>query len=332
MAALPFDGPLADRLQDAGIPCHEMPISRRLDSRPGQLVEELVRRGVDLVHSHTPKAAMLVARPAARARRCGGRRAFVVTHINGLGTAARLAGPLAPWVRVKKTILRGVEKIAERSTDRFIFVTEADRRRGFHDPAKSRVVANGIEPDLWPRVPLPDSDLILFPARLSPQKDPFTLMETAALLRDRGVACRFDLAGDGELRPEVERLVHEKRLEDRIRLLGDVVEMQSLYRQSRLVVLPTHYEGQPFAFLEAMATGRPIIASDVDGNAETLGDAGIVTPPRDPAALAAAIEGLLGEPAMVARLADAGRRRFEKFFTAEAMIDGVATVYEELLG
>lgn len=329
-AGLPFDGPLVGRLQDAGIPCHEMPMPRRVDPRPGRVVSELVRRGLDIIHVHTPKAGMLV-RPAAAAARGSDPLPRIVMQLHGIGTPSMLREKLPPVTWAKKRVLWELEKRGDACTDHFVLLTQADLEKGFYPPEKCTVIPNGIDPALWPSAPMPDSNTILSPARLSTQKDPFTLLEAARLLKQQGVSFRLLLAGDGELREEVELRIRNLNLSEEVEVLGDVQDMYPLYESAGVVVLSTHREGQPLVFLEAMCVGRPVVATDVDGNAETLGDAGIVVPHEDASALAGALRTLLEDGALAAQMAAAGRARVRSRFTLDAMISRVADLYRRIL-
>lgn len=328
-AGLPFDGPLVDRLRRAGIPCHEMPMSRRIDRRAGRVMSELVRRGLDIVHVHTPKAGMLV-RPAAAAARGTALRPRIIMQLHGIGTPSMLREKLPPVTWIKKRILWELEKRGDACTDHFVLLTRADLNKGFFPPEKCSVIPNGIDPALWPPVKMPDTKTILVPARLSTQKDHYTLLEAARILKKRDVTCRFLLAGDGELRAEVESRIHKLNLSSEVEALGDVDDMHSLYARASLVALSTHREGQPLVFLEAMCVGRAIVATDVDGNAETLGEAGVVVPHRNAEALADALQALLTDRERAGRMAAAGRARVRSEFTLEAMIARMDALYRRL--
>ncbi|RIK35056.1 MAG: glycosyl transferase family 1, partial [Chloroflexi bacterium] len=93
------------------------------------------------------------------------------------------------------------------------------------------------------------------------------------------------------------------------------------------------YEGLPLAVLEAMAAGKPVIASAIPGTCEAVvdGETGLLVPPADPAALAAAIRQLLADPARARCLACAGLARVRQEFSVEVMVQRVAQVYETLL-
>lgn len=326
-AALPDDGPLASRLRDAGIACHSLPIERRLDLRAGAVIGELVRRhGFDIVHVHTPKAGMLVR---GRAKAAG---AKIVMHVHGLGTRALLDSQLLPaWERIRKETLWALERRADRFTDHFLYVCAADMERGLHPADRSTLVYNGVDPGEWEVGPPRERDTIFFPARLSIQKDPSTLLRASRRLFDAGRPVTLILPGVGESRARVQAEAEKLRLGARIRWLAPDADARESYRSAAVVVLTTHWEGQPFAILEAMAAARPVIATRCGGIPETLGDAGFLVERGDDAALADRIEMLLSRPDEAAQIGASARKRVSELFTIEKMVDAVADTYRRIV-
>jgi glycosyltransferase involved in cell wall biosynthesis len=322
-AALPDDGPLAGRLREAGVPTYFLPIDRRYDLRAGAVVGELVRRhGYEIVHVHTPKAGMLV-REAAKA--AGAR---VVMHVYGLGTRALLdALELSRWERVRKSVLWALERKADRATDQFFFDTSFAMDSGLYPAARSSLIHNGVETAAWEVGPPRESDTVFFPARLSVQKDPFTLLRAARRLFDAGRPITLILPTAGESRARVEAEVSALRLSARVRWMEPDKYGPDVYRSAAVVVLTTHWEGQPFALLEAMAAARPVIATRCGGIPETLGDAGILIEREDDAGLAEHLGRLLEHPDEAARLGAAGRARVAEHFTLDRMINAAVEAY-----
>jgi glycosyltransferase involved in cell wall biosynthesis len=100
-----------------------------------------------------------------------------------------------------------------------------------------------------------------------------------------------------------------------------------------LFVLPSHMEGMPNALIEAMAAGRPTVATDAGGNAEVVadGETGLIVPPRNPARLADAILTLLKDPERAEAMGRAGRGRYEAHFTVPVMVARFEAFYRERL-
>jgi glycosyltransferase involved in cell wall biosynthesis len=172
--------------------------------------------------------------------------------------------------------------------------------------------------------------LVLTPARLHPQKGHTFLIAAAA----KTPGATFVFAGDGPLRQELEAQAREQRVGDRCVFLGERTDIPELLAAADLVVLPSLFEGLPVSVLEAMAAERPVIATAIGGTDEaiTTDVTGLLVPPRDPAALAAAIGRLLSDTALAQRLARAGRARVERSFSVEATVREVMRIYDQAVG
>jgi glycosyltransferase involved in cell wall biosynthesis len=171
--------------------------------------------------------------------------------------------------------------------------------------------------------------VVLMPARLHPQKGHAFLLAAAASVP----AATFVFAGDGPLRAELEALARERGVADRCVFLGERSDVPDLLAAADLVVLPSLFEGLPVVILEAMAAERPVIATAIGGTDEAITSevTGLLVPPRDPEALAAAIRRLQADPLLARRLASAGRARVERTFSAEATARDVMRIYDEVM-
>src|SRR5262249_25564180 len=145
-------------------------------------------------------------------------------------------------------------------------------------------------------------------ARLSPEKDLPTLLQAAALIVRVHSRFRLEIAGDGPRLPDLRRMADELGLEHRVRFLVEVHDVAALLAQARLFVQSSVSEGISLTLLEAMARGLPVAATRVGGNPEVVldGETGLLVPPRDPAALAAAMLHLLRHPDQSRRMGRAG--------------------------
>jgi glycosyltransferase involved in cell wall biosynthesis len=175
-----------------------------------------------------------------------------------------------------------------------------------------------------------ETPLALVPARLDEQKGHDVLIRAAAELP--GV--RFACVGDGPLRAQLLAQARELGVADRMEFLGYRDDIPSLLAACDLAVLPSRYEGLPISLIEAMAAGRPVVATNIGGTRELVrdGETGVLVPPDDPAALAAAIRALVSRPGELRRLGNAGRARAHRHFGSAAMVAGVTDEYERLLG
>ncbi len=203
---------------------------------------------------------------------------------------------------------------------------------------KLQVIRNAISPAAFTcmassevRTGLCDAGqpLILTLARLDPQKGLTYLLQAAA----RVPGAVFAIAGEGPERPALEAQVRALGLDGRVVLLGYRPDVNQLLASCDLFVLPSLYEGLPLSVLEAMAAGKPVIATAIGGTAEAVvpGQTGLLVPPADPGALADAIQKLLSEPGLAQQLASAGQYRARQEFTSEVMVQRVMQVYDDLL-
>jgi len=181
------------------------------------------------------------------------------------------------------------------------------------------VIPNGVEPDRFaagPAFPHPRR-YVLAVARLSHEKGIDVLLDAFAALRSADVD--LVVAGDGPERPRLAAQCEALGLESRVHFLGgvDFEHVPALYRGAALVACPSRWEGLPLVCLEAMASGRAVVATAVDGTPDAVvdGASGVLVPPEEPAALARAIDAILGKPGWAEQLGARGvelvRERFD---------------------
>jgi len=165
---------------------------------------------------------------------------------------------------------------------------------------------------------------------LAARKDQATLVDALALLASRGVPFRAALIGEGDERPALEARIRRAGLEPRIRLLGERNDVERLLPAMDVFVLSSREEGIPNALLEAMAAGRPAVATAVGGTPEVMrdGETGWMVPPGSPEALAGALERALADPAEARRRGDAARRWVTERLGIDAMVRAHEAFYE----
>jgi glycosyltransferase involved in cell wall biosynthesis len=129
-------------------------------------------------------------------------------------------------------------------------------------------------------------------------------------------------------------LASDLDLGESLRFVEPLPDLALAYADADLFALSSLWEGLPYVVLEAMAHGLPVASTNVDGIPEAVehGVSGLVVPPRDPAALADAILRLLGDPAMRARMGEAGQRIVRERFGLERMADELVAVYRDIAG
>ena len=288
---------------------------------------------VDVVHGHCGEdiAVLPLARAAARRHRCP----LVITVHASVRHNMRVTSARTAWLR-----LAGgpAERRALAAADMVIALTRpaADRLAGEGIPdSRIRVIPPGYDPDLFAAAaPDPFPDLgrprVGYVGRIAPQKDVGTLI--VAFGRLSGPACLL-IVGDGPGRPAAEQ--QARPLAGPVRFTGFAphARIPAILRHIDLLVLATRYEELPSVLIEGMAAGLPVIASRVGGISTLVEDDvnGLLVPPGDPAALAAAISRVLAEPGTAARLAAAARQTAQRY-TWPALARQVAAVYLQVTG
>jgi glycosyltransferase involved in cell wall biosynthesis len=327
-----------------GVEVVRAPIWKLASSQPfgWQYVREFLSRAAefDIVHVHVPN--MLAALMLLLARVPG----KVVVHwhadVVDKGWIGALMRPLE-W-----TMLRRADVLL--ATSRAYADASAQLRRF---TAKVRIVPIGIEDldvfddDSNAREPEPalsgraasagGAPLVLAVGRLVPYKGFDVLVAAARLLPE---PCRVVIVGGGELRTELEALIRQHGVGDRVVLAGRLGDesLRALFQNAAIFCLPSVSRAEAFGvvLLEAMAHGLPIVASDIAGSGvpwvNEHGVTGLNVPTGDAAALAAALAALLSDPARRQRMGRESRRRFEAEFTAARASRRVLELYDALAG
>jgi glycosyltransferase involved in cell wall biosynthesis len=197
----------------------------------------------------------------------------------------------------------------------------------------------GVDPSAFPPQPMPPPSplRLAMVARMLWPKGPGVVVEALRLARSAGVEAELDLYGQPD--PSNALSVPTTQLEawsrePGVRWHGHVSDVAGVWRRSHAAVLPTHYrEGLPRALIEAMASARPILTTDVPGCRELVRNAvnGFLVPPSDPGALAAAIRRLASDLPLLESMGKAARRLFEERYTASIVIEQAKAVYRGLL-
>ena len=291
----------------------------------------------DIVHTHSSKAGILGRWAAALA---GVRR--VVHSIHGFG----FHDGQRPLVR---SALIRAERLTARVTTRFIAVSRANKALGaslgiFPDN-QCRVIRSGIDLSRFRDAALrpgafraelgidPAAPLVGMIGCLKPQKAPADFVDIARRVLEERPGATFVLAGDGVLREELARAIARvPGGQDRIRLLGWRRDTERILADLDVLLLTSRWEGLPRVVPEAMAAGRAVVATAVDGTPEavTEGVNGFLAPPGQTDVLARRVLDLLGNPALRMRMGEAGRARSSEW-DIDAMVRAQEALYEEIL-
>jgi glycosyltransferase involved in cell wall biosynthesis len=324
--------------------------------RPGPLLAELESSGVTT--QAVPQASVRSGRFAlsvlalVRALRRG--RPDVVqtygfhSNLRGL-TAARLAGvPVRvagrrDLARRLRPAQRRAARWAWRLAHRIVANSEAVGRHLIledHVPtAKVVVIRNGLTLGPWPAAPGPatgdDHPVVGMVAYFREDKDHLTFLRAAHGVLSAVPSARFCLVGSGPLEPVVREWAHRLEIADRVEFRGCLQgeALRAAVTAWRVSVLASKAEGLPNAVLEAMAAGRPVVATAVGGMMEVVEDGvtGFLVPPDDPGTLAERMVRLLKDPSLARAMGQRGRRKVAEEFTAERMAHEFAGLYRDLV-
>jgi glycosyltransferase involved in cell wall biosynthesis len=175
--------------------------------------------------------------------------------------------------------------------------------------------------------------LVIVFSRLNGMKGVDYFLDAAALVAPKFPEARFLIVGDGANRQELEAHAARLGLAHRVIFTGFRTDVPDLLPEAAISVLPSLSEGLSNSLLESMASGVPVIAARVGGNPEIIEHdvSGLLVPPRNSPALAAAIGRLLEDRQLAGRLAEAGRRRVAELFSMERSVGEVERLYERLV-
>ena len=331
LVAGPRDGLLFDRFGDAGIETIELAVNSLAPSVTREAGRLIRARGVRLVHSHG-KGAGLHGRVAARLCGVPAVHTHHGIHYEGYSAPARAA-------------YLGLERWLSRSTAAVINVSRSQEAEGLalglFAATRSRVIPNGVDVDRLTAhaldrdaaraaLGLGGSDRVIgCAARFDPVKGLDLLLRAAARLADPTLRVVLIGAGDEALR--MRTLAGALGLSGRARFPGEIPEAARLFRAFDLYVSPSRKEGMPLAVLEAMALGLPVVATDIAGHREVLGDdsPGLTEPTEED--LGGALGRWLADPSVAHAAGLANRARVTREFGAQRMIDATARVYREML-
>jgi rhamnosyl/mannosyltransferase len=289
--------------------------------------------GMDIAHAHMPyppgEVAQLVA---GRARR------FVVTYHSDIVRQRVLGALYRPFLW---QVLRRARLIAVSNP---VYIQDSPFLRRY--AAKCRVIHFGLDLRRFDATPAVEAEaaawraryvnrpLLLFVGRLRHYKGVNVLIEAMGQLPEATAL----IVGIGPLAAEWRQQAQAAGLLDRVHFLGEQPDaaVAALYHAADIFVLPSTNRAETFGLvqLEAMACGRPIICTELGTGTSYVnrhGVTGLVVPPNDPAALAAAARQLLADPQLRERMGAAGRQRAQSEFSIDAMLDRTLDFYGEAL-
>ena len=301
----------------------------------------LRREKPDIVHTHSSKAGILgrLAAWFARVPR-------IIHTYHGFGfndeqkpwvrfafvMAERFVAPISDRLvvvasqNVEKALVHGIGR-----RNQYVVIHSGIKVADFQGPAADPARAGAGEASRV-RAELgmpPAAPLVGMIGPFKPQKDPCGFITVAATVAAAVPDARFVLIGDGVLRPDVEAAVRRLGLQNRVALPGWRRDIPAVLHALDILVMTSLWEGLPRVFLEAMAVGRPIVATDVDGAQDAVveGKTGYLVPPRAYDLLAERVMHLLRHPDEARRMGARGRERVSPRFEIDVMVQRLDELY-----
>lgn len=327
-------GPMQDRFEALGIRTYNLDCPAERDPRAVLRAKELIDRiRPDIVHTHLLRADLF----GSMAARWAG-VPVILSTVYGIGVFRR---------DKKRRSDQLLDLACAALPTHTLAVSHAAKRdcveRLGMDPSDITVIHTGVDPpgriDVHRAAELrrnwqvgDDQSLILTVARLSREKGIDTLIDAAAILHRQRPHARVVVVGDGVDRTSLDARVRSRGLTGVVRLVGFLDDIWPALAAADVFCLPSRSEGMPNALLEAMAVGRPVVATSVGGIPEAIEDErnGLLVPPAKPHLLSAALTRLIDNKQDAVRFAEAARQTIEQKFLASAAAARYANLYDTL--
>ncbi len=330
------------KMEDAGYHCHHIHLQRKT-IHPFSFLKNMVAFFILMMKIRPHLIHCVTIKPNLIGGMCG--KIFnipTIMTVTGLGGAFSTASSKNRWIRFFVSQL--YQYAASGDANRIVFENSEDPllfRQLRIGKLSHQVIIKGAGVDIDSfsyRSTFPADNILLFAARLLKDKGLDDLIVACSILKLEGYAVRLRVAGilDEDNANAISK-EHMERLKQifEFEWLGQRKDMPQLIANADLIVLPTVYgEGVPRILIEASATGRPVVATNVVGCREIVkhGYNGILVPPRCPKALAAAIKKIFKNHNLQKNMGIKGRLLVEKQFADQHVIDATLALYDDLLG
>lgn len=296
-----------------------------------QLKKIVLQEKYDIVHCHTPVAAMCTRLACKKARKIG-TKVIYTAH----GFHFYKGAPLKNWL-----IFYPIEKYCSRFTDVLITINKEDYALAQKKmKAKKVEFVRGVGIDLTKfgkisvdkdskrrELDIPsDATMLLSVGELNYNKNHETVIRSIANLD-----VYYVIAGKGELKDHLESVINELELKERVKLLGFRNDVAELYQVSDVYILPSIREGLNVSIMEAMATGKPVICGNIRGNTDLIGDneGGFLCEPKDTLAFKKSIK-LLSEDKKLSAKLGKRNKEFIKNFDINVVLQQMEKIYKEI--
>lgn len=329
----PEPGPFVGRMKERGVDTHLVHLAPLFNPLAlWRLTRLLARERVTILQTHGARANFY--------GRIAGRLAGVPVIISTIHNSLKdyEVSPLKRWVYAL------LSRLTLSLVHRIICVSDANRRDLIEEcpaaEAKTQTVYNGVDPSAFPSRPdrqkvrqelgITQGPVLVTIGRLTEQKGHRYLLRAFPGLLSTWPQLCCVFVGEGELHDALHHLAIDLGVERACRFVGVREDIADILAAADLFVLPSLSEGFPFVLLEALAMGRPVVASRVNGVPELIEDhkTGLLVPPRDPQALARAVREMLSDPAAASKLGAAGRALVQERFTVDRMVANTTATFD----
>ena len=297
----------------------------------GQLKKVVEQGNYDIVHCHTPNAAVVTRLVCRKFRKKNGLKVFYTAH----GFHFYKGAPKLNWL-----VYYPVEKNCSRFTDKLITINRED-----YELAKSKFRAGqvhyvpgvGVDLSRFENVQVDravkrkelgipeDAILLIAVGELSDRKNHKVILQALSLIKRQDIY--YIVVGKGERLPDLQNCAEMCGLQERVKFLGFRTDVAELYKTADICCFPSVHEGLPVAVMEAMACGVPTVCSSIRGNVDLIHeDAGFLVEPFDAEGFATAIERLVEDRKLMESFASINKNRVVEF-GKDAVLKDMAAVY-----
>jgi glycosyltransferase involved in cell wall biosynthesis len=336
-------GWLVDEARNLDLIVHQIAISNKFTRQSFQHIHQLLKHGqFDVLHTHGGTAGFWIRAVAAGLKR----RPKIVHTYHGLHYLNVLEGSgQAIPQKIKRVIFKQIDRFLLSYTNRIICVCKSDYDKaivaGVANINRTSIVYNGIEVEKFSN-PLdrviarklfqldPTEFVFGNVGRLHEQKGHKFLLQAFAIINN---PAQLMIVGDGRLREELTTLAAKLEISDRVLFLGARDDIQEFLSAIDIFIMPSLWEGQPIALLEALAIGKPCIASAVDGIPEIIADGtnGYLVNPKDVESLARAMDLAIENPELLWKLSSRKISGIAPKFLARNMALEIGNIYIHLI-
>ncbi len=301
----------------------------------------------EIIHTHSSKAGIL-GRWAAylynselKITKYRPQPIKIIHTFHGFGF-----NPYQKWINRKFLIL--IEYFTAKFTDKLIAVSEDNIKTGLGNKIGTRekyiLIHSGIKISRYKDIRTDlertkrefdlqlEEKVVTMIAPFKTQKAPLDFIRVAKYVKEKLPSVKFILVGDGELRTNLQSAIGNRQLEKDIILLGWQRNIPEIMQITDIFVLTSLWEGLPRTILEAMASGKPVVATAVDGNREIVKDGitGFLVPPKEPKMIAEKIVFLLNNSELRKKMGEEGRKTINDSFDIDQMVAQLNQLYQDI--